>query len=85
MTDGVFSEQLAFLTVQGEEDEAEILARAMRTGVEMLYREALVEAYLAGKISRDKILKELGAEELEEIEYQRDALKQDVAWGMRGE
>jgi len=42
----------------------------------------LIEAYLLGRVSRETVLKELGPEQLEEIEYQRDALQRDVAWGM---
>ena len=34
-----------------------------------------------GRISRQEVLKQLGPETLEEIEYQRDVLKRDVAWG----
>jgi len=44
----------------------------------------LIEAYLLGKVSREKALKDLGAAELREIELQRDALRRDVEWGRRG-
>jgi len=65
------------------EDEATVLAQAVREGVHALYREALIEAYLLGQVSRETVLKELGPEQLEEIEYQRDALRRDVAWGLK--
>jgi len=29
------------------------------------------------------LLKELGPEQLEEVEYHRDALQRDVAWGLK--
>jgi len=48
----------------------------------VLYRDAVIEAYLLGSISREHALKELGPEMLDEIEVQRDALKRDVACGM---
>ena len=51
--------------------------------VRTLNREVLVEAYLLGQVSRETVLEELGPEQLEEIEYQRDTLQRDVAWGLQ--
>jgi hypothetical protein len=77
------TQQLAFVVARRREDEATVLAQAVREGIRTLYREVLIEAYLLGRVSRETVLKELGAEQLEEIEYQRDALQRDVAWGLR--
>ena len=76
-----FAEQLAFVISQRHQAEDEVLAQALREGVHTLYREALIEAYLLKRISRETILNELGPESLEEIDYQRAALDHDVAWG----
>ena len=84
MHDRTLTDHLKFLISQGGQDEATILAQALRTGIETLYREALIEEYLLGKVPRDVILRELGSAQLEEIESQRDALRQDVEWGLRG-
>ena len=51
--------------------------------VRTLNRQVLVEAYLLGQVSRETVLEELGPEQLEEIEHQRDALQRDVAWGLQ--
>jgi len=51
--------------------------------VRTLNRQVLVEAYLLGQVSRETVLEELGPEQLEEIEYQRDTLQRDVAWGLQ--
>ena len=59
---------------------AGILVQAMQAGVEALYREALVDAYLMGEIERDRALRELGPDLLDTVEAQRDALRRDVAW-----
>jgi len=82
MAEATLAEELAFVMEQQQEDEATVLAQAIRTGIRALYRDALIEAYLMGRISRQEALKRLGSEVLEEIEYQRDALKRDVAWGL---
>jgi hypothetical protein len=76
------TQQLAFVMAQRHQDEATVLAQAVREGVHTLYREALIEAYLLERVSRETILKELGPQQLGEIEYQRDALRRDVAWGL---
>ena len=49
-------------------------------GIHAFYRDTIIEAYLSGSISREHVLKELGTGTLEEVEYQRDALKGDVTW-----
>lgn len=76
-----FVQQLDFVVTRRRQDEATVLAQAVRQGVQALYRETLIQAYLLGQVSREMALRELGPEQLEEVEYQRDALKRDVAWG----
>lgn len=77
------SDRLEFLVAERGQDEATLLAEAVRAGLEALYREALVEAYLLGRIPRETLLAEVGAERLETIEQQRDALRRDVDWGLK--
>jgi hypothetical protein len=85
MNEATLAQELAFVVAQRQQDETTVLARAVREGVRVLYHETLVEAYLASRISRQDALKQLGPEMLEEIEYQRDALQRDVAWGLGDE
>jgi hypothetical protein len=85
MNEATLTQELAFVVGQRQQDETTILAQAVREGVRVLYREALIEAYLAGRISRQEALKQLGPELLEEVDYQRDALRRDVAWGLRND
>lgn len=84
MRDKALTNHLEFLVTQRGEDEAAVLAQALRTGIETLYEEALTEAYLLGKVSRETVLKELGPERLDSIEYQRDAFRRDIEWGLKG-
>ncbi len=77
-----FAQKLSFVVSQRGQDETALLAQAVHTGVEALYREALIEAYLAESVSRDEALQTLGPESLVEIEYQRDCLRRDLAWGL---
>lgn len=84
MRDTALREHLDFLVTRKGEDEATVIAQALRAGVEALYQEALTEAYLLGQVSRVTALEELGPERLDEIEYQRDALRRDFEWGLKG-
>ncbi len=80
MRDQRLAEHLDFLTAERGQDEATVLVDALRAGIEALYREYLTEAYLLGRVPRETVLAELGQEELEMIEYQRDVLRRDVEW-----
>ena len=82
MNDTSLTDRLGFLVEEGGKDEAAVIAEALRTGIEALYREALTEAFLLGRVPREKILRELGPAQLDEIELQRDALLRDVKWGL---
>lgn len=84
MHDKTLTEHLDFVVALKGKDEATVLAEALRAGVEALYQEALTEAYLLGKVPRETALRELGSERLAEIEYQRDALRRDFEWGLKG-
>jgi hypothetical protein len=84
MHDKTLTERLDFLVTQKGQDEAAVLAQALRAGIEALYQETQTEAYLLGKVPRETVLRELGSERLAEIDDQRDALRRDVAWGLQG-
>jgi hypothetical protein len=84
LRDSTLTEHLDFLLRLEGQDEATLLAKALRTGIETLYREALVEAYLRGETPREAVLNELGSDALDEIEFQRDALRRDFEWGLQG-
>ncbi|MFL6197032.1 MAG: hypothetical protein ACJ75H_22795 [Thermoanaerobaculia bacterium] len=84
MHDKTLTEHLDFVVALKGQDEAAVLAQALRTGVEALYREALIEGYLLGKVPRETALKELGPDQLADVEYQRDSLRRDVEWGLQG-
>ena len=85
MKQATVSRELAFIANRRGIDETNILAKAVREGIRVIYQEAVTEDYLAGKIPRDYALKELGLEKLMEIEFHREAIKKDIAWGLSDE
>jgi hypothetical protein len=75
--------QLEFVVARRHQDQATVLGQAVQEGIHALYRDALLEAYLLGQIAREIMLNEFGAEQLQELEFQRDVFKRDVTWGMQ--
>lgn len=84
MNDRKLAEHLDFLVSRRGEDETTVLAQALRKGIDALYEEALVEDFLLGRVGRETLLLEIGPERLDEVEYQRDALRREVGWGLQG-
>lgn len=78
------AEKLSYLASQRGEDEAALLARAVDAGVEALYREALIEAYLEGGCSREELVREFGLAAAAEVDERREAFERDVLWGRSG-
>lgn len=77
-------ERLEFLVACRGEDEAAVLAQALRKGIDVLYEEVLVEEFLLGRVARETVLRALGPDRLDEIEYQRDVQQKEVGWGQMG-
>jgi len=48
----------------------------------VLYREAIEQAFIDETVTREEAMATLGRERVEEIEYARQALAQDVARGL---
>lgn len=63
--------------------EAEIVAQAVEEGLFELYRKRLADAYLSGELDRQKAVRELGEDAVEELDYARDAVTADVEWGLK--
>jgi predicted transcriptional regulator len=64
-------------------DESAVIQRAVETGVETLYRHMLVRRYLADEITREEAVDQLGVEVVQEVESARDAVEEDVEWGLQ--
>ncbi|PSP49440.1 hypothetical protein BRC75_03680 [Halobacteriales archaeon QH_7_69_31] len=80
-TDAV-SDHVRELAEHHDIDESAVIQRAVETGVETLYRNMLVRRYLADEITREEAVDQLGVEVVEEVESARDAVEEDVEWGL---
>jgi hypothetical protein len=65
--------------------EVEIVAQAIEEGLTELYRKQIADAYLAGELDREEAIAELGEYTVEDLDYARRAVEQDVRWGPKNE
>lgn len=83
MTTGTVSDRVRELAEHHDMDESVIIQQAVEAGVETLYRDMLVSKYLADEISREEAIQRLGVDVVEEVESARDAVEEDVTWGLQ--
>ncbi|HEX4953879.1 MAG TPA: hypothetical protein VF017_10850 [Thermoanaerobaculia bacterium] len=78
------AEKLTYLSGVRGQDQATLAAQALDAGVQALYREALIEGYLAGELSRQDVVHELGEAVVARVDVQRQAIDRDFEWGLAG-
>ncbi|ELY58742.1 hypothetical protein [Natronolimnohabitans innermongolicus] len=76
------SERVREIARHRDLDESEIIQQAVEQGLEDLWRDVVVDRYLAGEIEREAALEELGSERLREIERAKAAVESDIEWGL---
>jgi predicted transcriptional regulator len=81
-TDSV-SERVHELAEHHDLDESVVIQQALEAGVETLYRDMVVSRYLDDEISREEAVEQLGVDTVNEVETARDAVEDDVRWGLQ--
>ena len=76
------TDELKFLKQQTGEDETSILIKALHLGLNVLYCQMVEQLFINGSLPREKAEEILGQARVEEIEYARQALAQDVVQGL---
>lgn len=76
------TEKLTYVATSHDEDQEAVLARALSKGVEILFREARISDYLAGRCDREQALDDLGPDLLERVEAQKEAFDRDLEWAL---
>lgn len=83
MTTDAVSNRVRELAEHHDMDESAVIQRAVEAGIETLYRDMLISMYLADEITREEAVDELGAAVVEDVESARDAVEEDIEWGLR--
>jgi hypothetical protein len=71
--------EITFLAQRTGQDEATLLAKALRLGLTLLHRQIVEQGFIDGSVTRDEAITVLGRERVQEIEYAKRALAQDVS------
>ncbi|MDZ7730886.1 MAG: hypothetical protein U5K37_08270 [Natrialbaceae archaeon] len=77
------SDRVRELADHHETDESKVIQQAVETGVETLYRDMLIRKYLDGDITREQAVAELDGNIVDNVESARDAIDEDVRWGLQ--
>ena len=77
-----FSRAIGFLVHYTREDEATILANALRFGLDLLYRQAVEQAYVDEQMPQAEALAALGSTRVAELDYAKQALLVDIERGL---
>ena len=65
-------------------DAGAVLGEALREGMKQLYIDAVIEARLRGELTTEQAVERLGAPTVARAEAEWCAVRDDVAWGLRG-
>jgi hypothetical protein len=66
-------------------EESDILAEALRLGLKQLWRQAILDEYAEGKLSKKKAIKLLGPELVKRLDEEKRFIIKDVRWGLSDE
>lgn len=83
MTTDTVSDRVRELAEHHDMNESVVIQQAVETGVETLYHDMLISRYLVDEITREEVIDELGIEGVEDVDSARDAIEEDVEWGIR--
>ena len=76
--------ELETLAKERKEDVTSIIANAVKIGIEKIRQETILERYLKKLITREAAIKLVGVEVVRRAERQREAVLEDVEWGLHG-
>jgi len=77
-------EDLELLAKIRSEKTTEILAKALEIGIAKMKREAIIGQYLKGEIEREEAIKMVGFDLVILAERQKEAVLEDIEWGLHG-
>ena len=78
------TDKLSYVAKSRAAAQEEVFAEALSTGVDALFREAMITDYLAGRCQRDAAIEALGANLLRQVDARRDAFEDDIEWALGG-
>jgi hypothetical protein len=78
------NEQLDEILRLRQTDSAQVVAEALHAGMQQVYLDTVLEAYLHGRLSRTEAIERVGAGNIDRAEEEHRIMQEDVSWGLRG-
>lgn len=76
------TDKLSYVAKSRAAAQEEVFAEALSTGVDALFREAVITDYLAGRCERDSAVDALGSDLVGQVDARRDAFEDDIEWAL---
>ena len=77
-----FKNEIEDIAQARNEPESKVIEEAMKIGVTALWKEAILDKFLTGKISKKKAISLIGEHLVLVAEKQKKAVLQDIKWGL---
>ncbi len=71
------------LVCKTQQSQTELIAQAFQLGIHQLWEKLMLDEYLLGQISREKVIHSVGLKRVELAELQQEAMKEDLEWGLK--
>ncbi|MCD6284607.1 MAG: hypothetical protein J7M39_01680 [Anaerolineae bacterium] len=75
-------EYLEFLVADTDQTEAEVITKAIKSGLRQLWRERILADFINGKLAREEAVEAVGIDWVELAERQHTAMIEDVEWAL---
>lgn len=66
-------------------DDTTLIAEALQLGIKELLRKTIIDQYIEGKISQKKAEELVGFDIINKVDEQKEAIIEDVKWGLKKE
>ncbi len=76
-----FKNEIEDIAQARNEPESKVIEEAMKIGVTALWKETILDKFLAGKISKKKAISMVGKHLVLMAEKQKKAVLEDIKWG----
>ena len=75
-------EYLEFLVADTDQTEAEVITKAIESGLRQLWRERILADFINGKLAREEAVEAVGIDWVELAERQHAAMAEDLEWAL---
>lgn len=76
------SERVREIAQERDMSESAVVERALERGIDDLWKELVLSLYFDGELAREQTVERVGRTTVERAEREREAVEEDVEWGL---